>query len=69
MVDRFSRQYGSLYDRGRCDSYYYRKRDPHWYPNGTHKGERIKASTQEEIDEYNQGYNDNQRIGDHKEWD
>jgi hypothetical protein len=50
---------GSLYDRGHSDSYYGRAREPHWYPNGTYKGEKVTELTKKEIEEYNKGYNEN----------
>lgn len=57
------RGHGSPYDRGSADSWYSRGRDPHWYPNGTYNGDRIDPSngmTDEQIAEYNQGYDDNE---------
>ena len=47
---------GSLYDRGGADSVYGRSRDPHWYPEGTYKGDPVKDLTPHEIAEYNAGY-------------
>ena len=61
-------QHGSLYDRGGADSYYGRQPRPHWYPNGTYRGEEVQASTPEEIAEYMRGYNDNEASGNKKEW-
>lgn len=66
---QFSREYGSLYDRGRADSYYNRGANPHWCPNGTHRPERITDLTEEEKAEYLAGYRANEASGDHKEWD
>jgi hypothetical protein len=62
---KFQRNHGSLYDRGGADSYYRRPVDPHWYPKGTYNGERIDKLTQEEIEEYMKGYNEND---DFKDW-
>ena len=59
---------GSLYDQGSADSYYQRASMPHWYPEGTGKGEKIVNLTAEEIAEYAAGYADNEISGDHKEW-
>lgn len=62
-------RHGGLYDRGSADSWYSRKPKPHWYPNGTGRGEMITDLTEEEIAEYMQGYNDNEAIpGAKKEW-
>jgi hypothetical protein len=58
-------RHGGLYDRGSADSYYRRRRTPHWYPEGTGRGERITDLTKEEIDEYNLGYDEND---DFKDW-
>jgi len=69
MEAQFSRDHGSLFDRGSADSYYRRGRNPHWYPEGTYNGEKITTLTKEEIAEYNAGYDENEAMGDHKEWD
>lgn len=69
MEKQFSRNHGSLYDRGRSDSWYRRGRDPHWYPSGRAGfGERLPAVTAEEKAEYNAGYDSSEETGDHKEW-
>ena len=68
MSQPFDRKHGSLYDRGGADSYYGRRRDPHWYPDGTYNGEKVPAVTAEEIAEYNAGYDDNEASGNKKEW-
>ena len=65
----FDRKHGSLFDRGSADSYYGRPRDPHWYPEGTYRGERIQATDELDIREYNEGYDYNERYGDKKSWD
>lgn len=57
--------HGSLYDRGSADSYYGRGKQPHWYPEGTGHGERVTDLTEEEIKEYNLGYDENT---DFKDW-
>lgn len=62
-------RHGSLYDRGSADSYYGRYEDPHWYPQGTGRGERITNLTPEEIAEYMAGFEDNELLGDKKSWD
>ena len=61
-------KHGCLYDRGGADSYYGRRRDPHWYPDGTYNGEKVPAVTAEQIAEYNAGYDDNEASGNKKEW-
>jgi hypothetical protein len=69
MLPQFDRKrHGSLYDRGSADSYYHRDRNPHWFPDGTYNGARITALADEEIAEYNAGYDWNEQYGDKKDW-
>jgi hypothetical protein len=65
-----STTHGGPYDRGGADSYYRRGFDPHWYPDGTHQGERIemKDMSPEEIVAYTKGYNENEDDGNFKDW-
>jgi hypothetical protein len=66
---QFDRErHGGLYDRGSADSYYHRGFDPHWYPEGTYKGNKITNLTAEEIAEYRAGYDWNEQYGDKKDW-
>lgn len=62
--------HGSPFDRGSADSWYSRARDPHWWPEGSYKGQRIEAAemTQAEIEAYHAGYDENERFGGKKEW-
>ena len=62
-------RHGSLYDRGTADAWYRREPDPHWYPEGTYCGDRIKALNESEVEEYMEGYNYWMEMGWHKEWD
>ena len=59
---------GGLYDRGLMDSYYGRGPKPHYYPNGTYKGQPVKMLSHGEVKIYMQGYNDNEADGDFKDW-
>lgn len=52
-------RHGGLYDRGSADSYYRRSKQPHWYPEGTGHGKKVTELTEEEIKEYNSGYDEN----------
>ena len=61
-------QHGSLFDRGGADSYYGRDRNPHWWPLGTGNGEMIVKLNQKEIDEYNAGYDENEKHGHKKDY-
>ena len=58
-------RHGGLYDRGSADSYYGRRKDPHWYPEGTGHGKKVTDLTEEELEEYNKGYDENT---DFKDW-
>jgi hypothetical protein len=62
--------HGSPFDRGSADSYYHRGRDPHWYPEGTYKGERVgkEQMTAQQIQAYLAGYQYNEQFGDKKDW-
>jgi hypothetical protein len=69
FVPQFDRKrHGSLYDRGSADSYYGRPRNPHWYPNGTYRGDAVVALSAEESAEYHAGYDYNEAYGDKKDW-
>jgi len=68
FVPQFDRkQHGGLYDRGSADSYYGRPRDPHYYPKGTYKGDKIVELTPAEIAEYHAGYDRNEQDGNKKD--
>ncbi len=61
--------HGGLFDRGSADSYYSRPRDPHWWTDGTHQGQKITNLNSAEIEEYLAGYDHNEQYGDKKSWD
>lgn len=63
------KSHGSLFDRGRADSYYCRPRDPHWFPMGSYNGEPVANLTSAEREEYLAGYEWNEQYGDKKSWD
>jgi hypothetical protein len=62
------KQHGCLYDRGSADSYYGRRRDPHYGGVGGDSGRRVDTLTVEEVAEYQAGYDWNERFGDKKDW-
>ena len=61
---------GSPYDRGGADSYYRRPYDPHYWPQGTYKGQRIELEdmTPQQITEYFKGHEDNESEGNFKDY-
>jgi len=64
------KNHGSLYDRGRADSYYGRPRGPHYGGVGGDSGPRVegKQLTAEEVSEYLAGYEYNELHGDKKDY-
>lgn len=62
------KQHGCLYDRGSADSYYGRGRDPHYGGVGGDSGPRVVVADAESVAEYMAGYDDNERMGDKKNW-
>jgi hypothetical protein len=67
---KYDTRNGSPYDRGGADSYYGRDIKPHYYKGDTGNSKRIEAAqmTEEEIDAYMAGYNDNVESGSFKDW-
>lgn len=63
--------HGSPFDRGSADSFYQRREDPHYWPEGTYKGLKVEASemTPEEIEAYKAGFEWNESMGNFKQWD
>lgn len=61
----YDQHHGGPWDRGSADAYYGRPGDPHKYPEGSYKGERVKLTDQEEIAAYWDGYNS---TTDRKDW-
>lgn len=60
--------HGSFFDRGSADSYYGRGRRPHRGGVGGMSGPEILASTKEEYEAYNAGYDYNEECGGKKDW-
>ncbi len=61
---------GGAYDRGRADSYYRRQFDPHYFVGGTNASTRIGEAdmSRAEIAAYTQGYDDNEKYRDKKDY-
>ena len=68
--EEFDQFHGSPFDRGSADSYYGRPQAPHWYPEGTYKGQRVESQemTMAELRAYFAGYEYNEQLGDRKDW-
>jgi len=64
----YEQTHGNAFDRGSADSYYGRPRQPHYYPEGTYKGERVTDLTDAELEAYHAGYDYNEQFGDKKDW-
>ena len=63
-------RHGSPYDRGAADSYYRRGMNPHYFVGATGNSPRIEEvdMTPEEIEAYEDGFMDNERDGDFKDY-
>lgn len=60
----YDASHGSAFDRGMSDSYYNRPKNPHMWPGGVFKCERVilKPDT-EDYDDYLAGYEYNEKYG------
>jgi hypothetical protein len=70
MIDKtaYDQSHGSPWDRGSADSYYYRPKEPHYWPEGTGNGVKVTDLTPEEVEAYHAGYEDNEKYGEKKNW-
>jgi hypothetical protein len=64
----YEQKHGNPFDRGSADSYYGRPRQPHYYPEGTYKGDRVTDLTDDELEAYHAGYDHNEQHGGKKEY-
>jgi hypothetical protein len=62
-------RHGGPFDRGSSDSYYGRRRNPHYYVGGTGHSKPIMELTADEIDAYHAGYDFNKFLGERKSYD
>lgn len=69
--DNYDQTHGGPFDRGSADSWYSRPRNPHYWPEGTYKGERVDQAqmTPEQVQAYLAGYQWNEQFGGKKDWD
>jgi len=66
----YDTRHGGPYDRGGADSYYRRGFKPHYYSGGTMQSDEIPEAlmTPDEIKAYTKGFDDNEDLGDFKDW-
>jgi hypothetical protein len=64
-------RHGGPKDRGAADAYYLRGFKPHFYEGATYQSPFVprEAMTPEQIEEYRQGYAEQQESGDFKVWE
>ena len=62
------RKHGCPFDRGGADSYYGRSSSPHYWPEGTGHGIKVVDLTDEEVQQYLEGWDENEDLGDFKDW-
>lgn len=64
-------RHGGPYDRGTCDSYYRRDFNPHYFVGESYNSTRLELvdMSAKEIAAYTAGFEENETIGNHKEWD
>ena len=62
-------RHGGPYDRGGADSYYSRPRRPHYFLADTYASPEVAAEPDTpEWHAYMAGYDENERLGDKKDW-
>jgi hypothetical protein len=66
----YDNRYGGPFDRGLSDSYYHRGRIPHYYLGDSYQSEHIVwfRMTEQQVVDYNAGYDWNEQFGDKKEY-
>ena len=64
----YDERHGGPYDRGVADSYYGRSRIPHYGGVGGDSGPRVEVTDAKSVAEYMAGYDDNEQLGDKKDW-
>jgi hypothetical protein len=69
-VSEINFRHGGPYDRGAADSYYRRPRRPHFFRGDTYNSEEVleENMTEDEIYEYNLGFDENEESDNHKDW-
>lgn len=69
-MTKYDERHGGPWDRGSADSYYGRHPSPHYYIGATGSSKRIEMPdmSSEQVEAYWAGYDDNEKMGWHKEW-
>jgi len=62
------KRHGSLYDRGRADSYYGRPPKSHYGGVLGNSGPRVEVLSEVEVKEYKAGFKENEAEGFFKDW-
>ena len=65
----FDKRHGGAWDRGGADSYYRRPYKPHKYVAGTMTSEKVESLSAADLEAYKAGWQDNEALGDFKQWD
>jgi hypothetical protein len=70
LMKKERKRHGGPYDRGSADYYYCRPYRPHYYLGSTYKSPRVDESsmTDEEIQEYANGWGEALQVGDRKDY-
>lgn len=70
MTTVYDKRHGGPWDRGSADSYYGRGRVPHYFVGDTRQSAMVMMAdmTEDEINAYHAGYDDNEQFGGKKEW-
>lgn len=63
-------RHGGPYDRGSADAYYHRKFQPHYFIGATYQSPQVfeDGMTEEQIEAYTAGYQDQISSGEFKDW-
>jgi len=64
----YNKRHGGPYDRGGADSYYGRPAIPHYFEGATYQSKEVTDLTDDEVEAYMAGYEDNELNGEKKEW-
>lgn len=65
----YDASHGSAFDRGMSDSYYKKPQNPHMWPSGVFKGERITLEPKtDDYAAYIAGYEYNEQFGGEKDY-